>query len=158
MLRLDPKNLGRLFERKMLFGLKSMEVFDAIHDENTLKKRYGWKASSVDYMLELPEGLILMQIKWRASRRRENAAIMNFLGSIKYIQDHYNKPMLFGMWVSRMEPFEDNKQLLKNNNIHCVHHFESIESLVKQSTMALHNHLKLCSKRDTEVNVKAIIA
>lgn len=83
-LLMDPRNLGRFFEQRIYMGLKSMKLFDKIYYEDDLKKIYGWRASSIDYMLEMPDGIILMQVKWRTSRRRENNAIMNFLNSIRH--------------------------------------------------------------------------
>ena len=51
--------------------------------------------------------------------------------SIQHIQNVMDKKVLFGIWSSRIEPFEDNIKWLKTENIVCVSSFESIESLVK---------------------------
>ena len=108
-------------------------MFDNILHENQLKQRWGWPSSSVDYMLETKDHVILIQCKWRTSRRRENLGITNFLSSVNHILSKFDKPMLIGLWISRIEPFEDNIETLKKHKIQCISYYDDIEMLVDKA-------------------------
>jgi len=42
--------------------------------------------------------------------------------------------MLFGVWVARLDPFDDNKERLLKHNVYAVSCFESIDELVLRAT------------------------
>ena len=46
--------------------------------------------------------------------------------------------MLMGLWVSRIEPFEDNIEILKKHKIECISYYDDIEMLVDKAI----DHLK----------------
>jgi hypothetical protein len=69
---------------------------------------------------------IAIQAKWRCTRRREDIGINNFLKSLEYTISKSGKKLLFGLWVSRMEPFQDNKDKLFKQNVYTISCFESI--------------------------------
>ena len=136
-------NFGIFLEEKMLNAFSSMGIFSNIQHENDLRKQYGFDAASIDYVLEVPEGYIVTQIKWRGSRRRENNSIANFLKSLDYIKTvlPQTKPVLFGIWACRIEPFQDNQEMLRKNNIVIVHNYTDIEGLVTDTQTSLKAHL-----------------
>lgn len=121
--------LEHLFERR----LRELNMFKNILHENQLKQRWGWSSSSVDYLLETKDHVILIQCKWRTSRRRENLGIRNFLSSVNHILSHFNKPLLMGLWVSRIQPFEDNIETLRKNKIECISYYDDMEMLVDKA-------------------------
>jgi hypothetical protein len=130
---MDYHNPGRVIERMFL-----QELVKAIKDvqvlyEKDLMKLYGWSASGVDYLIEMPEGLVVVQIKYIKTRRRETHAINNFLSSAKHISTCMQRPILFGIWVSRLEPFPDNICSLGEEQIYTVSCFESMELLVQRA-------------------------
>lgn len=133
----DAKNYGRHFEHVFRTNLEKIGIFDRIVDENYLTKKWGWHATSVDFMGETENGIVLIQIKYRRTRRRETAAVQNFIKSVKWLCGCVGKPMLFGLWVSRLDPFEDNKELMKQFKIDIISHYDSIEGLVQRAMIAL---------------------
>lgn len=129
----DPHNYGAQLEADMYFHLKNIDIFDMILQEKDLVSLYGWSCSSIDQLLVLGDYIIPIQLKWRRSRRRENQGITNFLKSIQYIQTILNKKILFGVWSSRMMPFDDNVVLLNSEKVISVSFFETIDGLVEQT-------------------------
>lgn len=144
-------NFGIYLEEQMLYAFRSMGIFCNIQHENDLRKKYGFDAASIDYMLEIPQGYIVAQIKWRATRRRENNGVNNFLKSVDFIRTKLpDKPILFGVWACRMEPFEDNKETLRKNNIAIVSNYSDMESLVQQTQMLLSQMISSGSESDDD--------
>lgn len=136
-------NFGKVLEDVLFEKLQNIGVLQKIEHEDILKRKWGWRAASVDYMLELDNFIILIQCKWRRSRRRENKGISNFLESVQYIKNIYKgKEVLFGMWISRINPFDDNVQTLWTHNIVCVSEYDSIDWLVEKSIQMLTHKLR----------------
>jgi len=137
----NVNNFGKLLEDKLYEKLVEIDdhgMFKQIVHEDKLKQCWGWQAASVDYLVDLGDwGIILIQCKWRRSRRRENKAIYNFLESVRYITNKVGKDVLFGMWISRIGPFDDNVETLAGNKIHCVSDYDSIEWLVEKTARTL---------------------
>lgn len=129
----DSKNFGYFLEYKLYQELSSLGIFDDILVEELLKKQWGWMASGVDQLLIIGDYAIAIQTKWRCTRRRENLFIKNFLNSLEYTIEKSGKKLLFGLWVSRLEPFADNIEKLSSKNVHTIHCFESIDTLVKMT-------------------------
>jgi hypothetical protein len=138
----DPYNYGYLFEQILYEKLKALNMFDEIYYEKDLKERWGWDAASVDYLLVYKNKMIVLQSKWRKTRRRENAHINNFLKSIKHISRLIEgKTLIFGLWVSRREPFQDNIVQLSNHNIFCISDFHSMTKVANQMIDVLKQNL-----------------
>lgn len=135
------KNIGYVFEDIVYEELRSLNIFDEIHHETELTRMYGWDASSIDYMLVYKNKIIVVQTKWRKTRRREDAGIQKFVRSINYMKDHIvdldEKKQFYGLWVSRREPFEDNIRYLGSHNVSCVSNFNSMASAAKEMVSAL---------------------
>lgn len=128
----EKQNRGPELEGKIYNILESLNLGHIKHEKDLIA-HYGYNASSVDFLIELAEGIIIIQTKWKGSKRREDKDIRNFLRSFDYLrqiyENRYNKPVLFGLWVSRLEPFDDNRQRLGNINVHAISCFESIDVL-----------------------------
>ena len=137
----DPKNFGYVFENIIYESVKQLDTFEEILYEKELKKRWGWEAASVDYLLVYKDKIILVQVKWRKTRRRENMHIQNFIKSINHIMNSWNKKMIMGLWVSRREPFDDNKELLKQHNIKCIHDFHNMNKIAAELQLILKSTL-----------------
>jgi hypothetical protein len=73
------------------------------------------------------------QQKWRNSKRRETQGVENFIKSIKYVENKMDKKVLFGVWSSKIRPFEDNEMRLRDWNVICVSHFTDVDVLVKKT-------------------------
>jgi hypothetical protein len=139
----DPSNLGYVFEQILYNKLQQLQLFDEIHYETELTRKWGWDASSVDYLLVYKNKVIVLQAKWRKTRRRENAHINNFIKSIKHITSSIDgKTMILGLWVSRRKPFEDNISQLMNHNVICISNFDSMTSLANHMADILEKCLK----------------
>lgn len=135
------RQLERLFHTHLLNTVVNHTDVIGVYYENELMKRYGWDASSVDYMIELKDQIIVIQTKYIKSRRRENQAIKNFLSSAHHVSRCMQKPIKFGMWISRLQPFADNIDFLKTKQIFCVSYFEEMDTLVKNAISLLNNKL-----------------
>jgi hypothetical protein len=140
----NPKNFGYIFESILFERLKSLNLFDEIYYETDLRKKWGFDAASVDYLLVYKNNVIMLQVKWRKTRRKENAHIQNFIKSINHISRFIDdKTMLFGLWVSRRQPFDDNKYYMKNHNIYCISDFNSMTKLANDMEAILKNVISL---------------
>lgn len=138
-MKVDAKNYGYYLETKLYDNIKSLDLFDDIIVEDTLRKELGWDASGVDHLIIYKDFIIPIQTKWRKTRRKETLLINNFLHSLDYICTKLqDKRFLFGLWVSRREPFDDNKEYLLDRNILSVSCFNSIDELVELAV----DHLK----------------
>lgn len=123
-------NNGYVMEHLVYENIKNLNIFDEIIYEKELIKRYGRGAEGIDYLLIHQNKMILLQVKWRRTRRRENSAIESFLRSVNFIVDSLkDKQYLFGLYISRLEPFDDNKNYLGNNKVHCIYEYDSMASL-----------------------------
>jgi len=123
-------NNGRLLE--LYFHdevLQNIPIVRILH-ETQLRRMFGWFACSVDFLIEFDDGIVLVQCKYKNTRRRENFSIKNFIKSIEVIKSQYKKPFLFGLWISKLDPFEDNKHWLSNHNIHYVSDYQSLDKLI----------------------------
>ena len=78
----------------------------------------------------------MVQTKYRNTRRRENISISKFLNSVEYISKQIEKPVLFGVWVSRLEPFDDNKEWLSQHKIVTISQFHSSTDQLSSSAIA----------------------
>lgn len=130
---MEYNNPGRVIERLFLKELSRVFKGFRVLYETELMKLYGWSASSVDYLIVVPDGLIAVQIKYIKTRRRETHAINNFLASAKHISQQMNQPILFGLWVSRLEPFPDNIEYMCDERVYAISCFESMELLVQRA-------------------------
>lgn len=138
----DPQNLGHILESKLLNELKGLHIFDQILVEGDLTKRWGWMAAGVDQLLYIGDYVIPIQAKWRCTRRREDLCIHNYLKSLDFVLDKSDKKLLFGVWVSRLEPFEDNKEKLKRKGVYSISCFESMDTLVHEARKLIVTLLK----------------
>jgi hypothetical protein len=132
--------IGHHLESELL--KKLLLYSDVIYTEKELVKKYGYHASSIDFVLLHENKYIFIQTKWRKTRRRENHCINNFIDSITYLcgiigYDKYS----FGIWSSRLEPFDDNKVLLLANKVYSVNNFETIQGLVNKTETFIKNKL-----------------
>ncbi len=122
--------------------IDKLKIFDEIVYERDLVKRYGREAVGVDYLLVHKNKIILLQIKWKKTRRRETNDIKNFLNSVHFItQKLKDKQYIFGLYISRMEPFSDNKNYLETNKVYCIYDFESMNSLANNVATYLQNYM-----------------
>jgi hypothetical protein len=135
-------NFGKHLEDKLFEKLVALGYIETIANEEKLKRQWGWQAASVDYLLEVCGMVIPIQCKWRRSRRRENKGINNFLGSIKYLTEKQEKVVLFGLWVSRVIPFDDNREVLYGKHIFVVSDFNSIDWLVEKAITIIEDKLR----------------
>ena len=129
-------NPGYLVEQLFFEQINKFDIFKDIKHEDELKK-HNWCFASVDYLLVTDNGIIPVQIKYRGTRRRENLAIQNFLNAIKRLNELYDKPILFGMWLSRLKPFDDNKELLNSYNIKCIDEFNNMDMLIQKGVKCI---------------------
>lgn len=142
---LQPKESlgeGHLLEYLLLKQLQETSLFDDVIHEEFLRKQWGWAASGVDHLVVLGDYVIPIQTKWRKSRRRENLGVDNFLKSVEFTLNKTGKQMLFGLWVSKIQPFSDNMQRLEKKNIICVSDVNSIDCLVSKACYAITEKIK----------------
>jgi len=128
----DPKNLGYEVENHFYDSIKKCSLFE-IKSEIQLKKQYGWAFTGIDYLLITNDGIIPIQIKYRKTRRKEDHFINNFLKSVDELRTIYDKPILFGLWISRILPFLDNQSLLQSRKVDCVSYFYDSKVLIEKS-------------------------
>lgn len=111
-----------------------------LYTEKELTRLYGWLASSVDFLLETDSQLIFIQVKFLSTRRKESVNINKFLSSIRHIREcigDMGKKEIMGMWVARLQPFEDNSDLLRASNIKVVSCYESMDTLISRAVECL---------------------
>lgn len=139
----DPGNMGRILEHKITSKLSEMHIFDRVLHEDELRKLWGWDICSIDHLLIYKNYLIPIQEKWCNTRRRETKHMQRFLKSVKYLQRVLpDKQVLFGLWVSRIDPFDDNKHMLTQANVHTVSCYTScMDELVTILVNWLQQHL-----------------
>jgi hypothetical protein len=133
----DKHNLGYLFEERVFREFESLNCFDDIVLESQLKKEWGWDAAGIDQLLILGDYVIAVQLKYRSTRRRETICINNFIKSLDYTLPKCGKKLLFGLWVSRLIPFDDNIEHLKHKGVYCVSCFDSMESLIYKAKQTI---------------------
>ncbi len=129
-------NPGYIVEQLFFEQINKFDIFKDIKHENDLKK-HNWCFASVDYLLVTDDGIIPIQIKYRGTRRRENLAIQNFLNAVKRLNELYDKPILFGMWLSRLKPFDDNTELLNSYNVKCIDEFNNMDILIQKGVKCI---------------------
>lgn len=137
----DPTNLGAKLEADVYNQIKDMKEFDMVFLEKDLVSMYGWNSSSIDQLLIIDKYIIPIQLKWRRTRRRETQGVENFIRSIHYIKRKLNKDVLFGVWSSRMMPFEDNIALLETEKVVSVSFFDDIDGLVMRTIKVIQEQL-----------------
>lgn len=123
-----------------------LQLFEDILLEKDLIRLHGWECASIDHLLVLQNYIIPVQTKWVKTKRRETHAVMNFLKSVKVIQKIYQKPVLFGIWCSRMTPFEDNQELMKSMKVICVSCFHDMDNLIQQTVDVVIKEMKSRAK------------
>lgn len=136
-----PINLGAKLEADVYHQITKMDAFDVVLIENDLVSMYGWDCSSIDQLLLIDGYMIPIQLKWRRTRRRETKGIKNFIRSINHVKSIMKKDVLFGIWSSRMMPFEDNALLLETEKVISVSHFDNIDGLVLKTIKVLKEKL-----------------
>ncbi len=135
-------NDGYIMENIIYEHINKLKIFDEIVYERDIVKRYGREAVGIDYLLVHKNNIILLQIKWKRTRRRETNDIKNFLNSVHFLTKKLkDKQYMFGLYISRMEPFSDNKNYLENNKVHCIYDFESMNSLANNVASYLQNYM-----------------
>jgi hypothetical protein len=129
---LYKSHIGYYLESEIL---KKLQLYsDIVYTEKELIKKYGYKASSIDFLIIYKDQYIFIQTKWRRTHRREDHGINNFINSVEYLNKIICPDKLsFGIWSSRVEPYDDNKIKLSDNNIYFVNSFEDISSLVDKT-------------------------
>lgn len=137
-------NHGRLLELTFYDRLTQLPGIRNILHETQLRRMYGWFACSVDFLIEFDHGIVLVQCKYRNTRRRETYGIVNYMKSVELIKQSYGKPFLFGLWMSRLDPFEDNKAWMIGKNIYTASEFKSIEKLIQKSLDIIINKSCVC--------------
>lgn len=131
-MKITNKNqlLGNLFEEILYNKLKELNIFDEIYYERDLLKKYGWHSSSIDYLLVYKNKFIVLQLKWRNTKRKENLSINNFVKSTLFMQNRmHDKEYMCGFWISRLKPFDDNISFLAQHSINYVSCQESMDKL-----------------------------
>ena len=139
----DPQNYGAKLEYDVYQQIIDMGVFDTVLHERDLVAMYGWECSSIDNLIVIGNFIIPIQLKWRKTRRRETHGVENFIKSIHYIKKITKKEVLFGLWSSRIMPFEDNNMLLQKEKVVCVSFFEHIDGLVAKTINTIEKVLVL---------------
>lgn len=135
----ENQMLGNLFEEILYDKIKELNFFDEIHYERDLLKKYGWHSSSIDYLLVYKKKFIVLQLKWRNTKRKENLSINNFVKSTLFMQNKmHDKEYMCGLWVSRLKPFDDNISFLAQHSINYVSCCESMDKLA----ILAQNHIK----------------
>lgn len=129
----DPNNLGYEAESRFLEAVSNLGVFKEIKYENDLKKEHGWPLISIDFLLVAKNGIVPVQIKYRGSRRRETHGIENFINSLVHLSKCYKDPVLFGLWVSRLKPFDDNQEKLMQHKVVCIDCYESLDGMIQRA-------------------------
>lgn len=137
----DAHVIGLRLEKNIFLSLLKIQQFNAVLDEKQLVKKYGWNCCSIDALAIYGDYIIPTQQKWRNSKRRETKDVDNFIKSIAYIQKHLKKKVLFGVWSSRMDLFADNVEKLREWNVVCVSHFDSVDKLVEKTTDVIEQEL-----------------
>lgn len=125
--------LGLKLENEVLTSMKALGVFDAIYHERDLVQKFGWQCCSIDVLAVCGDFIVPTQQKWRNSKRRETQGVDNFIKSIEYVERKLGKKILFGVWSSRMKPFDDNVMKLQERNVVCVSHSTDIDTLVEKT-------------------------
>jgi hypothetical protein len=141
-LKRDP-NHGRLLELRLYeeMIINCPSILNILH-ETQLRRLYGWHACSVDFLIEFQDGIVLVQCKYRNTRRRETNSVANFLKSVEVIKASFGKPFLFGMWISRLAPFDDNIEQLVGKNIKVVY-TKALEDLTNDAVLALIHEIRM---------------
>ncbi len=68
----DPKNRGYEFEARIYnLVIKECKPIHVIYEKDLLKL-YGWHLNGIDYVLEFPEGIVLLQLTWGCTRIMKN--------------------------------------------------------------------------------------
>lgn len=146
----DPNNIGRLFEQKITDSLCALSLFDTVLHEDDLRRQWGWDVCSIDHLL-VYKGyyLIPIQEKWCNTRRRETKHMQRFVKSVSYIQKILpNHKILFGVWVSRIDPFDDNKEMLCKHNIFTVSRYTScMNELISSLISFIHDSLVIMEQK-----------
>lgn len=142
----DPYNLGAKLEIDVYNRLLEIDCIDALYHENELIRNFGWDCASVDTLIVIGEYIVPIQLKYRNSKRRETQGVVNFMKSIQSLKKKMGKKVLFGVWSSRMMPFQDNLCYMKSENIEPVVYFESIEGLVNETVSFVNQMLANLSK------------
>lgn len=138
---IDPLNRGYELESKVYQHLKNLG-FNKIFCEDEIRRRFGWQTTGIDFLIELDHGIIVIQTKWVKTRRRSTKAVNSFINSTKFINNVYGKPILYGLWLSRLQPFDDHKMIMEKESIYCISCIYSMEELIEQSCKWLKD--KLC--------------
>jgi hypothetical protein len=137
----DPKNRGYEFEARIYdLVIKECKPIHVIYEKDLLKL-YGWHLNGIDFVLEFPEGIVLLQLTWIGSRRKENRKVNAFVKAVQNITKEVfpDRRLLFGLYVSRLRPFEDNIELMAQHNIECINDFFSMEKVIQDCYMRLQN-------------------
>lgn len=134
--------LGKLLESKLYSALQqSLHSSIIIHNEDELRIMFGYNATGIDYLIIVNDGIIPIQTKYRKSRRRETLEINRFLYSIRYVTERMNKDVMFGLWVSRLAPFDDNQELMSSLKIKCVDNYDCMDRLVEMAIYTINMNL-----------------
>jgi hypothetical protein len=140
--------LGAKLEADVVFALKSLNMFEEVYHERELVNLFGWHCCSIDALAVYGDYIVPTQQKWRNSKRRETHGVDNFIKSLQYVQKKLGKKVLFGVWSSRMKPFDDNVMKLQEWNVVCVSHSTDIEGLVAKTieviTKEIHKKKNMC--------------
>lgn len=137
----DPHNLGYVAEKRFFKSVVQLGIFNEIQYETQLKKEFGWGIVSIDFLLVVENGVIPIQIKYRKTRRREDHGINNFIKSLDLLNKVSPKPVLFGVWLSRVKPFDDNEYKLNNKKVVCVSDYDSIDVMINKAISCITNRL-----------------
>lgn len=136
-------DLGKLLETKLYSALQqSLHSSCIIHSEDDLRVKYGYNATGIDFLIIVNNIIIPIQTKYRRSRRRETNEVNRFIYSVKYIIERMKKDVMFGLWVSRLAPFNDNQEMMATLKIECVDYYECMDKLVDLAIHKIQN--KLC--------------
>lgn len=137
----NPQNRGYELELRLYEKFKELGLFKVIKHEAELRKSYGWNAVSTDYLLELEDGIVLVQAKYAKTMRRSTKGVQNFLNSLKYLKSVYGKPYKLGLWISRLKPFEDNMEEMAKEGVYCISYNGSMEELVEKASTWIQERL-----------------
>jgi hypothetical protein len=132
-MKTESHTLGAKLEKDVMYALKALDMFEEVYHEKELVNLFGWHCCSIDVLAVCGDYIVPTQQKWRNSKRRETQGVDNFIKSIEYVEKKLGKMVLFGVWSSRMKPFDDNVVKLQECNVICVSHFNDIDGLVEKT-------------------------
>lgn len=134
-------NCGRLLEEKMYEKL--VTAFSvSIYQESDLTRMYGWSSSGIDFLIDFDNDIaIMLQTKYRGTRRRETHSVKNFLKSLDHVSNCVKKRNILSFWISKLHPFQDNEELMSSYGVKCISNYKSMDELIEMTINEIKKYL-----------------